>query len=95
MCDNELEILESVAYIKGSKHRTNMILFLNHGLYTPTEIGHAINLRPNHTRNILSDLRKKDLVYCATPKVHKGKLYTLTKKGKIVYTYLEHQEPNK
>lgn len=83
------DFLENVAYIKGSKHRRNLIKILNKNLLTPTEIGKALYLRPNHASNILADLRKKDLVYCATPSVHKGRLYTLTEKGEEVYAYLK------
>ncbi len=88
MCSDE-KILEKVAFVLASQHRTNIMLFLKDDMHTPKQIGEAINVRTNHISNLLSQLRKKNLVYCATPNIRKGKLYTLTDDGKIVLDYLK------
>lgn len=88
----EEEFLEKVAYVLASEHRTNIILFLGDGLHTPKQIGDAIHVRTNHISNLLAQLRKNDLVYCATPKIHKGKLYTLTDDGMRVLDYIKSKE---
>lgn len=87
MCSDE-KLLEKIAYVLASEHRKNIILYLGDGLHTPKQIGDAINVRTNHISNLLAQLRKNDLVYCATPKIRKGKLYNLTDDGKYVLKYL-------
>ena len=87
MCSDE-KFLEKIAYVLASEHRTNIILFMQNELYTPKQIGDAIGVRTNHISNLLAQLRKYDLVYCATPKIRKGKLYSLTKEGKSVLKYI-------
>lgn len=91
MCING-EFLEKVAYVLASEHRKNIILYLDDGLHTPKQIGDAINVRTNHISNLLAQLRKKDLVYCATPNIRKGKLYALSDDGKHVLNYIKSQE---
>ena len=91
MCNNE-EILEKVAFVLASEHLKNIILFLGEDLHTPKQIGDAIDVRTNHISNLLSQLRKNNLVYCATPKMRKGKLYTLTDDGRYVFEYIKSQK---
>ena len=91
MCSDE-KILEKVAFVLASKHRTNIILNLRDEMHTPKQIGDAINVRTNHISNLLAQLRKKELVYCATPNIRKGKLYSLTDDGKYVLNYITSKE---
>ena len=88
MCNDE-KILEKVAVVLASQHRTNIILYLDDELHTPKQIGDAIHVRTNHISNLLAQLRKNSLVYCATPNIRKGKLYTLTDEGKCVLKYIK------
>lgn len=87
MSDDE-KFLELVAYVKASDHRINIVKFLQYDLKTPKEIGEKLDVRTNHISNLLADLRKKDIVVCATPNVRKGKLYRLTENGINVLKYL-------
>lgn len=93
MCSDE-KLLEKIAFVLASEHRTNIILYLGDELHTPKQIGNAINVRTNHISNLLSQLRKNNLVYCATPKIRKGKLYTLTDEGKYVLKYIQSEKNN-
>lgn len=88
MCSDE-QLLELVAYIKASEHRQNIIKYLGDELKTPSEIGNELNIRTNHISNLLADLRKHDVVLCATPNVRKGRLYKLTNTGKEILKYLK------
>lgn len=88
MCSDE-KFLEQVAYVKVSKHRTNILLFMQNDLYTPKQIGDGIGVRTNHISNLLAQLRKYNLVYCATPNIKKGRLYSLTDAGKSVLEYIK------
>ena len=89
---SEEKFLEQIAYVLASKHRKNIVLFLKDELYTPTQIGKEINLRPNHVSNLLKQLKVHNIVYCATPNIKKGRFYALTDDGKRV---LEHITSNK
>lgn len=91
MCGSP-NFLEKVAYVLASEHRKNIILFLSNELYTPKQIGDGIGVRTNHISNLLAQLREQDLVYCATPAVKRGRLYTLTDNGKKVLEYIQKQQ---
>lgn len=86
--DSDEKFLELVAYVKASEYRTEILSFLRYELKTPSEIGDRIDVRTNHISNILADLRKHDLVICATPNIRKGRLYKLTEKGNRVAKFL-------
>ena len=88
MCSDN-QILELVAYVKASEHRQNIIKYLGNDLKTPSEIGDELNIRTNHISNLLADLRKNDIVLCATPNIRKGRLYKLTDTGKEILTFLK------
>ena len=87
MCSDN-QILELVAYVKASEHRQNIIKYLGNDLKTPSEIGDELNIMTNHISNLLADLRKNDIVLCATPNIRKGRLYKLTDTGKEILTFL-------
>lgn len=91
MCSNEKK-KKKIAFVQGSGHRTNIVLYMKYDLYTPTQIGEAIGIRTNHVSNLLSQLKKKNIVYCATPNIHKGKLYSLTDEGKKVFEYISSKQ---
>lgn len=89
---NNEKFLEQVAYVQVSKHRTNILLFMQNELYTPKQIGDGVGVRTNHISNLLSQLKKFNLVYCATPNIRKGKLYALTEDGLNVLKYLKQKQ---
>ena len=88
MCRDE-KFLEQVAYVMASEHRKNIVLFMDNELYSPKQIGEAINVRTNHISNLLSQLRKYDIVYNTTPRIRKGRLYSLTDNGRKVLEYIK------
>ncbi len=91
MCNDE-KFLEQIAYVLASDHRKNIILFMGDELYSPKQIGDAINVRTNHISNLLAQLRKYNLVYNTTPRIRKGRLYSLTEDGKRVLEYIKQKE---
>ena len=48
---------------------------------TPGEISIQNGISISHVSRALAQLRLKKLVYCATPKLVKGRVYKLTNKG--------------
>lgn len=91
MCNDE-EFLEKIAFVLASEHRKNIILFMDYDLYSPKQIGDAIDVRTNHISNLLAQLRKYNLVYNTTPRIRKGRLYSLTDDGKKVLEYIKQKE---
>ena len=61
----------------------------NNSLY---ENQNTPSYKTNHVSNLLAQLKKQDIVYCATPNIHKGKLYSLTDDGKTIYEYISSKE---
>ena len=65
-----------------------MISLLNEEALTPNTISEKTGLYPSHVSQTLSELTKKKLVVCLTPKLKKGRLYELTSDGKNVLKHI-------
>lgn len=63
------------------------MLALKDKALTPAIISEKTSLYPSHVSLTLTQLLEKNLVICLTPKLKKGRLYELTKKGSSI---LEH-----
>lgn len=50
----------------------------------PTEIKNDTKLSIAHVSSVLKQFQEKSMADCLTPRVHSGKIYTLTKKGMII-----------
>ena len=50
----------------------------------PRDIAIDCNILPNHISNVLTQLRKLDLLECINPEYKKGRLYRLTDDGKNI-----------
>lgn len=83
------KILEKAEYVLRTDYRRNAILFLNTGFHTPKEVADRLGIETKHASNILAQLRKNGLAYCATPEMRKGRIYILTDDGKEVFKYLQ------
>lgn len=55
---------------------------------TPNIISEKTGVYPTHISTTLTQLSKKNLVVCLTPKLKKGRLYELTKKGNEILLQL-------
>lgn len=78
------EILIEIAYVQISKHRTEVMKYLNGKLKMPSQIANDVDVVQNHISQTLRHLREHGLVECVNPQAKKGRLYRLTEKGKIV-----------
>ena len=77
--------LEDYSWIVRGKQRKAVIKAITYRKpQTPTELAHKSKLSLNHTSRVLSELKKKELAKCLNPKNKTGRLYILTKKGKVV-----------
>jgi predicted transcriptional regulator len=77
--------LNETAYLTGfvlaSTYRRKVLLALKDKALTPNIISERTSIYPTHVSTSLTELSKKNLVVCLTPKLKKGRLYGLTKKG--------------
>ena len=72
-----------ISYIVRGKVRSSILNVLDKPM-TPTKIADLLkNHRSTISRSLL-EMEKKGLVKCLTPKEKTGRLYTITKKGKII-----------
>lgn len=81
--------VESIAYIKLSKHRQKVFLSIGSKLKIPSEISKDTKLKIDDVSRALRGLKNKDLVVCLNEKDKRARLYELTKKGKEVLKYIE------
>ena len=65
------KIREKAEYVLGTKYRRNALLFLGTGYHTPKEVAAILGIETKHASNILAQLRKSNLAYCATPQLPK------------------------
>lgn len=84
----EENIIDDLAYIKSSKNRYRVLRSLIEGIKIPSEISKETDIRLNHVSALLSDLKEKDYVLCLNENYTKGRMYTLTEKGKSVINML-------
>lgn len=73
-----------VGYIKASEYRKNILFALEAGKKTPKEIKNKLGIYLSHVSQTLKDLVEKGLIVCLTPKLFKGRLYSLTEVGQEV-----------
>jgi predicted transcriptional regulator len=71
-----------IGKINSSSYRKKVLMALSEGHKTPTEIAKATSIRIYHISTILSELKKLGLIKCLNPELRKGRIYSITKKGK-------------
>lgn len=86
--EEEEEVMEYedlVRHINKSSYRVNVLKDLSDGdVKMPTELARNCNILPNHISNVLTHLRKLELLECINPEYKKGRLYRLTDDGKEI-----------
>jgi len=82
------ETIELLAFIKGSKHRINILLYLGDTIKITSQIAENTDLRVTHTSRTLKELKEKDLVTILNPEAKRSRLYQLTPKAKELLQYL-------
>jgi DNA-binding transcriptional ArsR family regulator len=87
----EPPLLDQHAYgmVISSKYRRKIIeLLANSSPKTPTEIAEQTGAAINNVSNYLTTLQELGLVCCLNKELRKGRLYTLTDKGKQIHRAL-------
>ena len=79
------DLIGSLAYLMASKYRVKVINTLAEDTFkTPKEISNETGIIMNHISNILTNLKKNNLIICVNEGNRKGRLYTLTPLGIMV-----------
>jgi predicted transcriptional regulator len=81
--------IEILSFIKSSKHRAEILLFIENKTKIPSEIAKHLNLSNTHTSKYLKSLKEKKLVVCLNEEAKRGRLYQLTKEGLEILKYLK------
>jgi predicted transcriptional regulator len=76
------ELWQDVGFILSSEYRKKILFALEDTVKTPKELSKLTNIQINHVSNILKELLDKSYTECKNPEARKGRLYTLTIKGK-------------
>ena len=74
----------TLGFVLASEYRKKVMIVLQEKSMIPSDISKNIGIPSSHVSNTLSELVKKKLVVCTTPKLRKGKLYELTTNGKKI-----------
>jgi DNA-binding MarR family transcriptional regulator len=82
------ETIDLLAFIKSSKHRINILLYLGDTIKITSQIAENVDLRVTHTSRTLRELKKRDLVTVLNPEAKRSRLYRLTPKAKDLLEYL-------
>ncbi len=83
--EEAMEYAKLVRHINNSSYRVKVLKDLADGnVKMPRDLAIDCNILPNHISNVLSQLRKLDLLECINPEYKKGRLYRLTDDGKKI-----------
>ncbi len=83
------ETIDILSFVKSSKHRTEILLFIGDKTRIPSEIAKSIGLSNTHTSKYLNSLKEKKLIICLNEEAKRGRLYQLTEKGKEIIKYIQ------
>lgn len=72
---------DKVDYVNNSSYRRRVLKTIGEDVKVPTKIASDGDILPNHISNVLSDLKKNNLVECINPRQRKGRLYRLSDDG--------------
>ena len=86
------EYIDSLAYVKCSKNRMDVVKSIGNTLKIPSEIAKEMNLRVNQISAILRDLKDEEICICINEHKKVDRLYQLTPKGLEVYKFLTDME---
>lgn len=78
------EIKVLVGKVLASGYRSKVLHALSESPKTPTYLEKQTGIKFSHISDVLKELIKLKLVICATPKLRKGKIYSITNLGKRV-----------
>jgi predicted transcriptional regulator len=82
---------DDVGFALRSKQRKELLLLLKTEK-TPSQLAKNLKSSLSNVSLKLADLEKRNLIYCLNPNEKKGRIYSLTKKGKQIVKKIEQME---
>jgi len=74
--------------VMSSVHRKKVVMTLAKEPKTPKQISEQTGLHLSHVSRVVKDLSMGGILRCLTPKLKKGRLFTLTADGKDILEQL-------
>ncbi|MDR3062786.1 MAG: winged helix-turn-helix domain-containing protein [Methanobrevibacter sp.] len=81
-------MINLISFVKSSKYREKIIIFLEKEMKMPSEIANKVNLSNTHTNKHLNALKDKGIIVCLNEEAKRGRLYQNTKTGLEILKYL-------
>ena len=78
----EQEKIDKLGFVRASRYRNNIILFVGNSVKKPSEIANSVDLSDKNISRYLKDLKEKNLIVCLNENAKMGRLYKLTDEGR-------------
>ena len=78
------EKIDKLGFVKSSRYRNNILLFVGDSVKKPSEIAHSVDVSDKNISRYLKDLKNKNLIVCLNENAKMGRLYKLTEEGKEI-----------
>jgi DNA-binding transcriptional ArsR family regulator len=75
---------DDVGYVLASKHRIEALRVLSRGETTPSQLASVLEKSRSTVSSLLRALSDKKVVECLNPSQRKGRLYSITDKGRDI-----------
>jgi DNA-binding MarR family transcriptional regulator len=75
---------EDVGIVRASQHRQDILGILAHRSSTPKEMAEALKIHLSQVTRNLREMEKRGMIECMTPQLRKGRIYTITNKGREI-----------
>jgi len=76
-------------HVIASDYRKRIVLSLMKGPKTPKQVSEETELYLSHVSRVTNELMKKEVVRCLTPKLRRGKVFTLSDDGEEIAKQLQ------
>jgi predicted transcriptional regulator len=73
---------ELIGKVLASNHRLRILNLLAERVMTPVEMAKSLKMERSHVSKTLRELRSLGLVECKNPTLRKGKLFSVTPRGR-------------
>jgi predicted transcriptional regulator len=83
---------EKLGFIKASSHRQQILASLNVRPLTPKELSKNLDIHLSQVTRNLREMEQRELVYCLTPNLRKGRIYRISEEGKKLLSQLTIRE---
>lgn len=87
----EHELYKMISFIKISAIRLGILKELKKNPKFPSELVRRLNTNFSTISRNIKKLKGKNIIFCCTPQIKKGRLYALTEKGSLILKIIEEE----